>query len=256
VESWRPLAAIAGRTVEAKCASGSASATTGPDGSYRIDASALTLPCALRVTTADGTKLHSLALGSSGAVTANLTPATELVVARAAGADPDAYFSAFAAAAANTLSGAKVQAADAAVVDMIKGSGVDLSGVGGALAGALVAANGAIAGNAYDKALDALKVSLAGSGTTLPALTAAVALSSPDAPALAVAATPSLPPELLLQPAAVNCAALRSGRYLLIIAETGYTPISAKIMLTSSILPSRRQNGGGRDDGRWQRLRS
>ena len=84
-------AALAMRPVEAKCASGtSAALATGPtgvDGKYSFAIAGGALPCVLRVTTADGSVLHSLATGTgaSATATANITPASELVLAHLAG---------------------------------------------------------------------------------------------------------------------------------------------------------------------------
>lgn len=215
-------AAIAGQLVEAKCNGGSGSATSLADGSYAITLSAGQLPCVLRVTAADGTVLHSVATGSGSTATANITPVSELVLANLSGGAPAGYFTAFDAAAATALTAAKAGDAVAAVVATLKAAGVDLSDTGNVLTGTLVAANGSTAGNAYDQALDALKTRLTthNPGTTfkdtLAALADAVARSSPAAPATALSNTPSLPAELMLQPAAANCSALRSGKYRLV----------------------------------------
>ena len=210
-------AAIAGQLVEAKCNGGSSSATSLADGSFAISLSAGQLPCVLRVTAADGTVLHSVATGSGASARANITPVSELVLASLSGGAPAGYFTAFDAAAATALTGAKADAAVTAVVATLKAAGVDLSATGNVLTATLVAANGTAAGNDFDKALDALKKKLADSGTTLATLVDTVARTSPAAPATALGNTPSLPAELLLQPAAANCSALRSGKYRLVI---------------------------------------
>lgn len=209
-------AAIAGGNVESRCNGGSGSAATAADGSYTIALSEGALPCVLRVTAADGTVLHSLAMGSGNAARANLTPVSELVVARLAGGDPAAYFGAFNAAAVPAA--APVQAAVDAVTALLKDAGVDLAGVD-VLGGTLVAANGANAGNAFDKALDKLKAALESGGVTLAELRDSVASVGGNPRALN--ATPSLPVELKLRAAAPNCAALRSGKYRLVFFAAG-----------------------------------
>jgi hypothetical protein len=209
-------AAIAGKLVEAKCNGGNGNITSLADGSYTIAVTGGQLPCVLRVTAADGTVLHSLATGSGNAAKANLTPVSELVLANLSGGTPASYFGSFDATAAAALTSAKAEAAVTAVVATLKAAGVDLSATGNVLTATLVAASGTTAGNDFDKALDALQKKLADSGTTLAALVQTVAISSPAAPVTALSNTPSLPAELLLQPAASNCSALRSGKYRLV----------------------------------------
>ena len=202
-------AAISGGSVNAKCKDGSGSATSGADGNFKIDLAQGSLPCLLRVSSG-ATVLHSLANGSGASARANLTPLSELVLARLAGQNPAATYAAF--DASTTLDAAKVTAAVDAVIAALKSGGVDLSGID-VLGGALVAANGATAGNAFDQKLDALKARLAESGTTLAELRDTMARESPAAPPSATSATPSLPSGLLLRAAATNCKALRSGSY-------------------------------------------
>src|SRR5690349_4460247 len=81
-------AAIAGRPVDAKCVAGTGSATTAADGSYTLTITAGTLPCVLRVTLASGASLHTLAVGPGPTLVANLTPATQLIVASLVARDP------------------------------------------------------------------------------------------------------------------------------------------------------------------------
>ena len=80
-------AVISGGAVEAVCAAGTGTATTSATGTYSIVITNGSLPCALRVTTSDGSLLHSAAAGDAGATsaTANLSPLTELVIAQAIG---------------------------------------------------------------------------------------------------------------------------------------------------------------------------
>ena len=205
--------ALAARPVDARCAVGTGSTTTAADGTYTLSLTGGSLPCVPRVTAADGTVLHSLAIGSGATAKANLTPVSNLVVARLSGGPPANYYSAFDAAAAAALTPAKTDAAVTAVLDILKNGGIDFSALGNVLNGTLVAANGGTAGNASDQALDVLKARLASSGTTLAALTDTVARGSPVAPSATLSGVPTLPADLLLQPAAANCAAMRSGRY-------------------------------------------
>ena len=215
-------AALAQRPVEAKCASGTsaalASATTGVDGKFSVAIAGGALPCVLRVTAADGSVLHSLATGTGATAAANITPASELVLVHLAGGPAAGAFSSFDAA---SLADAKVQAALTAVGDTLKAAGVDVAGFGNLLTAPLVAAHGSTAGNDFDKALDALKAKLDANKISLAALADLVVKGSPNLPVANRSSTPSLPAAQLLQPAATNCAALRSGRYRLVVNAVG-----------------------------------
>ena len=208
-------AAIASGKVEFKCAGGSGSATTLADGSFGASIAGGVLPCVARVTAADGTVLHSLALGSGSSARVDMTPATQLIVARVAGSDPASYYAAFDANAAAGLSNAAVASAQTAVVAELKVGGVDLSGAGDLIAGPLKPKSGSTAGDAYDQALDAFAAALSIAGSTLAAVTNAIVATSdavttqPSAPS----STPSLPAAMLLRPAAAGCPSLRSGTY-------------------------------------------
>jgi hypothetical protein len=202
-------AAIAGGTVDAKCATGSGSATTAADGGYAMAIEGGALPCSLRVTSTDGaTVLHSAATGSGDSARANLTPATELAMAQLHGRNPADAHAAFDAAA---LTPAAVQAAADAARALLAGAGIQLAGnpVSDALA----------VGDANDRALDQLKAALAASGTSLAAVVQAVAAAASGE--AAPGAAPSLPPASLLAAAAPNCAALRSGKYRLVFVTPG-----------------------------------
>ncbi len=206
-------AVISGGAVEAVCAAGTGTATTSATGTYSIVITNGSLPCALRVTTSDGSLLHSAAAGDAGATsaTANLSPLTELVIAQAIGVSPATFFDEFAARQAS-LTPASLADAVAAVEATLATVGIDLASAN-PLSGALAA------GNTQDQLIDALQVKLADTGTSLAALVDTVAITSTSAPATALSGTPSLPPALLLQPAAANCAALRSGTYRLVLFE-------------------------------------
>ena len=215
-------AAIAGKSVEAKCASGSGTSTSAADGSFTVNVAVATMPCLLRVTAADGTVLHSLAAGSGASVLANITPLTHLVVAALAAGDPASFYAGFSSSTAGSVTTTSAAAAIASVVAKLKAAGVDPTALGNLLTANLVAANGSAAGNAYDLLLDALKAKLTSSGTTLTQLTQAVVVEAKAAqdPTLA-SGTPSLPSDLLLQPAASTCAAVRSGVYRVVQLQAG-----------------------------------
>ncbi|MCY1329979.1 hypothetical protein D9M69_156000 [compost metagenome] len=197
-------AALGNASVQAKCASGSGTATTAADGTFTIDIPNATRPCVLSVTTPDGTTLHSVVEAGSGTTaTANITPLTELITASLAQGDTDAFFNQFDASAQARLTPSGLSTATEAVKLVLTGV-VDLSGVD-PLKGALVAANGNNAGNAQDKLLDQLGERLESSKTTLDELSSAVAA---NAGATAI--------QTALQPAAASCAGLRSGSYHLV----------------------------------------
>jgi len=222
-------AAIAGGTVTAKCAAGAATtATTAADGSYSVSVTSGALPCVLQVTSADGaTSLYSVATGTGTSATANITPLTQLVVASLTGADPAALFTSFGSANAAAVTSTTVASAQAAVVRTLASAGIDVSTLGDLVTGTLTAATATTSGNAYDSALDALKAKLAatidsdGQAMTLSTLTAAVAATSTAAPPVASTGKASLPPEMLLKPAASTCAALRSGTYRVVLPTPG-----------------------------------
>lgn len=198
--------AIAGGTVEAKCAAGTGTTTTQASGNYTVTITGGALPCVLKVTTGS-TVLHSAIGGTgTGTVTANITPLTELVVAKATGGAPEALFTTFDAAAQASVSTANLEAAITAVAAALQGT-VDLSGVN-PITATLVPATTAnpTGGNALDQKLDTLQAALAAAQTTLAEVTTAVATSGSS----------SAPVQTILQPAASSCAGFRSGNYVAI----------------------------------------
>ena len=245
-------AAIASGAVDAKCATGSGSATTGSDGSYSIGISGGKLPCLLRVTSGS-TVLHSAVAGSGSAAVGNLTPTTQLIVARLAAADPATYYAAFDATAAAAVTSAAIASAQAAVVATIRPAGVDFGTITDLIGGTLRPKVGSGTGDAYDQLLDALAAHLTASGITLGALSTAVATEAVNlgntTPGSGVA---SLPPSLLLQPAASNCSALRSGTYRVINPTTsgvmadqfGTLALNASTLIT-------RDGGSATDNPVW-----
>lgn len=75
---------LANATIQVRCSGGfTGSTTASASGSYTITVPPADLPCALRATPAGGGQaLHSLSVGSSGTLTANITPLTDLALAR------------------------------------------------------------------------------------------------------------------------------------------------------------------------------
>lgn len=218
-------------SVAVTCATGTGTATTSSTGNYSVVITGGTLPCVLQATSSDSTpKLHSVApAATTTSVTANVTPLTELVVARLSGADPAAYVAGITAATLNTTATATaVAAAQASVAATLSAGGVSTSAAGDFITSPLVAAVGGAPGNAYAQVLDALTARLTSAGTTLAALTTTIAAGSPAAPApspTASEATATLPADLLLKPKAANCTSLATGSFRLIFQapSTGST---------------------------------
>lgn len=195
-------AAATGQPVDIQCASGTGTATSNADGSYTVTVTDGQLPCVLRAKgTADG-DLYSVATGSGRTATANLTPLTHLVVASMAGGTPATFYNNFGADMGALVTPARVEAALATVQADLTARGIQTAAVGNPITAALVPAGTAQAANPYGEVLAGLEASLTTTGTTLAQLVTAVAKASP---------TVRLPAELLRQPQASNCAALRSG---------------------------------------------
>ena len=155
--------AIAGATISAKCQTGSGTATTLSDGSYQLVITGGVLPCVLEVTNpADSSKLHSVAVGSVAAVTANITPLTEMLTARVLGSEPVTFFAAFdPAVATSSITTARVQAAHTDVALVLSGT-LDTSSIGNFVSTVLKPAttSNTASGDTQDKLLDTLKVKL------------------------------------------------------------------------------------------------
>ncbi len=215
--------AVANKAVDARCATGTGTATTGADGSYAMTIADGVLPCVTRVTTADGVTLRSAATGSGKTATSNITPVTQLILSRLAGS-PTAYDAGVNAEAVTALNSG-LQAATDATVALLGRNGIDLSAAGNPISGALVAAGGSAAANAYGTALTTLDTRLASGNLTVDQFAAAVQQQTGATPS----GTASLPAEVLLQPAAASCAWLRSGTYRVLVAETGTNPSAPKI---------------------------
>ena len=212
-------AALANASVAVTCATGNGTATTSATGGYSVAITGGALPCVLRATSSDNSlRLHSVApAGSATSVTANVTPLTELVVARLTGAEPAAYVAGVSAGTLGaTVTAAAVSSAQASVASTLSAGGVNTSTAGDFISGPLVAASTGVTGNAYDLVLDALNARLTTAGTTLAALTTTIASGSPVATPAVASSEPTLPADLLLKPKASNCASAASTSYRLI----------------------------------------
>jgi hypothetical protein len=168
-------AALADAKVSARCAAGPVTATSGSSGAYALEVGEGALPCVLEAVSADGNwTLHSVAISGAGAspaspaVTAHITPLTELLVAQLAGTTPASFM----AKASDRLLGATITPANIANAQATVGSVLKLMGVNPApitdvLAQPLVAASAVQRGNAHDKVLDALAAAMVGAGARM-----------------------------------------------------------------------------------------
>lgn len=193
--------AVASAPVQITCAAGTASATTGADGTYSAGIASGALPCVLRATTTTGSLLHSVAAGTGQTATANITPLTELVTANLVGANPDTLSTTFDATAQAKVTPATIATAISATSAALAGS-VDLTGAN-PLTDTLTVSSGTTSGNAADQQIVQLNTAIAAAQTSLAAVTTAIyTVTVGDPPVMhAVAAQ------------ATSCASLRSGTY-------------------------------------------
>lgn len=201
--------AMADGRVEAKCASGNGSGTTDANGAFTVAVGRGLLPCVVRMTgEVDGAPvtLHSVALAGmpngGGPAIVNVTPLTEMIIAKLTGTLPAALYDSFPSGLAQ-ISRADLQAASDLVVEALGAfTGLDLGGID-PFAGQSIAAPGQ--GNAYDVLLEELLAQV--DIGMLPQIVNRIATAADDIQALIDALT--LPREGSL----VGCAAAVSGKY-------------------------------------------
>ena len=158
-------AAVAAKSVTAKCSAGfPVSATTDAAGRYSITLSAHELPCMLEVDSATMGKLHGF---TSSAGQANLTPLTELILARALKANPSTVFAGLDAASLNSINAGLAAATTAIVAESSRLTGWPTTGNPMSMSFAV--------GDDEDKALDNLGNSLGNASATLGTLITAAA---------------------------------------------------------------------------------
>lgn len=213
---------IAGATVDAKCATGSGSATTDANGHYRISIDGAALPCVLRVPNGSAA-LHSVAeAGSSRSLNANLTPLSDALVASLAGSPPATLYAAFDGTAQARITAANIASARANLTAALAG----VTDIG-----------------ALDPLKDDLSAAPAATRTALASLAAALAdagLSQADLDAaLATAGGITAPVKTLLQAASATCKGLRSGSYRLIVPFLSSTGAFQRITIDAKNLSVR-----------------
>ena len=169
-------AAMANASVTISCAAGTATATTGSDGKFSASITGGALPCVLTATSSDKSlELHSLIPGASSGsatATANITPLSELLIAKYAGTDPKAFVTGF--TTATTIKASDIGTAQTALLGTLKTAGVDTTKAADILGGSIAA----VSKTDYDGVLEQLKTALAGAGASLADLSAAVQSAS------------------------------------------------------------------------------
>lgn len=215
--------ALANSTVDVKCVSGTGTATTNDSGSYTVTVENGEMPCLVKVTgkAADGTDvtLHSVAEGgtTSGGTTSatvNVTPLTEMILARAAGTLPVDLFANFGSGVAAAVTGNALIQAKTDVLTILRDAvGVDLGSID-PFTTSLVAATASnlSGGNDYDKALDAL-------GTKVSAAVLPQVISQIASTAASGSSAPASLTEVMANVSAgslAGCPAALSGKYRLV----------------------------------------
>jgi hypothetical protein len=219
-------AAIAQGTVEVKCQVGSGSTTTGLDGSYSLTIPGGQGPCLLRATDpVTKTVFHSALEKDAATPVAHITPLSDLVVARALGAEPAAAFLNPGAqfekiTPANLAAG--IEAAQQAVV--VVGSALDVDPLKGPLKTATAQAQGTV----LDRAIDAIMATLAAADKALSQLAAALASNAGDVSASVTDLVQSSRTFL------TGCPAARSGLVWVIDSFSSSAPVAHEINFSAS----------------------
>ncbi len=230
-------AAISGGTVEAKCQSGTGTATSSTDGTYTVTIAGGSQPCILKATD-PVTKVELFSLVESGSTAANITPVTSLVVANVVGDSPDTAFTNFSTNIKNKITStnvssavSRVQAATAAL-----GSDADMTGVD-FMKGTMRAATDSAAGDSTDKKIDALMAALAAADKKISDLTnqLKVATSSTDAAANLTSLIGNAKYSL------ASCPYARSGDYW-VINFAGAAPVSYNTDFNAMVLKRNSDN--------------
>lgn len=156
--------AVAAAEVQARCQGGNGSVRAAADGRFQLQIAGGALPCVLRATDPrDQSRWHSVSSsGPASSATANITPATDMLLARLAGQEPAAYFDRFdPAQAVSRLSAAALAAAEQELRQILSAA-FDISTLEHLVTRPLMAATAAnpSGGDAHDQWLDQLGVKL------------------------------------------------------------------------------------------------
>lgn len=234
-------AALAGATVDVKCASGSSSATTNTDGSYSLTVSGGALPCMVRATSSDqATVYHALVDSSAGTTSAvvNVTPITELIMAQAVGATstPSAVFASnsMPPAAAITSLPTSITSVASSLKTATNGS-VDFSAYN-PMTTPFKAATLNAAGDAMDGKLDALMNTLKAANQSVSDISNTLISSSSASTGTltnALAPLPSL------------CPYAHSGNYQFVSQKGGHTTIALDLTAKTVTVADNRWGGTG-----------
>lgn len=206
-------AAMAKAAISVSCATGTGTATSGDDGKFTVTITGGALPCVLTAKSSDGSlELHSVAPGTStgsASATANVTPLSELLIAKYAGTDPKTFVTGFTASTA--IKSTDIATAQTALLGTLKAAGVDTTKASDILAGTLVAGSK----TDYDGVLEQLKTTLANAGTNLAELTTAVTNTNKSSGTTSDATITTV-----LAPAASDCPGLKTGKLRVVSFET------------------------------------
>lgn len=162
-------APIIGGTVTVTCSGGGPlTTTTATDGSWTVTISGQTLPCAASVTGGNlpgGTTYHALALSTG---TVNITPLTDLIVARAVGQAPATWLSGVTAGQWAAITSTAINNALTAVRTALNLTALNS-------VNPLTDTFTAVSGNTIDNILEALKTALTNAGLAYATLLANIA---------------------------------------------------------------------------------
>ena len=199
-------AAIAGGTVAFVCANGATGTTvTSDDGTYTINLTAVTLPCAVKVTVpTTQQKIYSIV--ENGATTANVTPLSHILSTVIFGADPDTVFANFSTYAALVTTD-NIAAAHTKVKAALASIGIDVNNYD-LLKTSFTATNGSTNGDALDQKLDQVVHTLALAEKSLTQIGTALAAANTSTVA-SVTATAVGPAASALD----DCPYARGGKY-------------------------------------------
>ena len=207
-------AAIAGGTVDFVCANGATGTTvTADDGTYTMNLTAVTLPCAVKVTVpTTQQKIYSIV--ESGATTANVTPLSHILSTVIFGADPDTVFANF-STYASLVTTDNIAAAHTKVKAALASIGIDVTNYD-LLKTSFTATNGSTSGDALDQKLDQVVHTLALAEKSLTQIGTALAAANTNT-VTSVTATAVGPAASALD----DCPYVRGGKYWTFLYDGG-----------------------------------